>query len=86
MESSKIPYNFTYPSYFTFMHDVLGSFYQHWKRLDARDKSPIGWISIYKEYVNVEKVDVAYVLLLAVCWTVLRLALTAFVLQVSNIL
>nr|CAB3230101.1 ceramide synthase 1 [Phallusia mammillata] len=83
MESNKVAlaYNFTYPSYYTFMHDVLGTFYKTWTELNSRDKSPIGWITLCRQYANVETTDVIYVILLAICWTILRISCTAFVFQ-----
>uniref|UniRef100_H2YWP0 TLC domain-containing protein n=1 Tax=Ciona savignyi TaxID=51511 RepID=H2YWP0_CIOSA len=79
--TENVSYNFTYPSYPKFVNDVYGTFTKSWGKLDAVDKTPLGWFHIVKQYGQVSWNDVYYVIFLALLWTALRYTVTSYILK-----
>ncbi|XP_076801395.1 ceramide synthase 1-like [Clavelina lepadiformis] len=72
-------FNFSYPSYATFVRDVYGTATESWFDLETKYKTPTGWWNLMLKYGGVTQQDIYYTLMLTVFWTLLRIIITDFI-------
>jgi len=73
--------NFTTPSYVDFVYGVSTAYRDASKMMAWNDVTPIGWMSTLQK-ANYTYLDILYVLLCAVTWTILRIFCSKVIFQV----
>ena len=74
--------DFATPSYLEFVYGVSTAYSESWRLMTWNDITPGGWMSTLQQ-ANYSYLDIVYVFLCAVLWTLLRVFCSKAIFQVS---